>query len=69
MSPLRNTMPLLICFVLPSHRDVWGMVLNEAMVCGLPIITTSEVGAATDLVARVRMGLLFRSMWMLLLRH
>jgi glycosyltransferase involved in cell wall biosynthesis len=37
-------------FVLPSYRDVWGMVINEAMVCGLPIITTSEVGAATDLV-------------------
>jgi glycosyltransferase involved in cell wall biosynthesis len=32
-------------FVLPSHRDVWGKVVNEAMLFGLPIIVTSDVGA------------------------
>jgi len=33
-------------FVFPSLRDRWGLVLNEAMLCGLPIITTRTVGAA-----------------------
>lgn len=37
-------------FVFPSHGDPWGVVVNEAMACGLPVITTSGVGAAYDLV-------------------
>ncbi len=36
-------------FVLPTHEDVWGLVLNEAMVMGLPILTTSKAGAYLDL--------------------
>ncbi len=37
-------------FVFPSLSDPWGLVINEAMACGLPIITTSAPGAAADLV-------------------
>jgi len=37
-------------FVLPSTQEVWGLVLNEAMCCGLPIITTNKVGASVDLI-------------------
>jgi len=32
-------------FVLPSYNDPWGLVVNEAMMFGLPVITTTEVGA------------------------
>jgi glycosyltransferase involved in cell wall biosynthesis len=37
-------------FVLPSLLDVWGMVINEAMACGLPIIATKTAAASLDLV-------------------
>lgn len=37
-------------FVLPTLQDVWGFVINEAMVCGCPIITTCDAGASRDLV-------------------
>ncbi len=36
--------------VLPTHSDPWGLVVNEAMVCGLPIIVSSVAGCAADLV-------------------
>ena len=38
------------CFVLPSHEEVWGLVLNEAAACGLGVVTTEPVGASADLV-------------------
>ena len=34
------------CLVLPSRIDPYGVVLHEAAVSGLPIITTYQVGAA-----------------------
>lgn len=37
-------------FILPSERENWGLVVNEAMNFGLPIVTTEVVGAAADLV-------------------
>lgn len=38
-------------FVLPSRSETWGLVINEAMEFGLPIVTTDAVGAAPDLVS------------------
>ena len=39
------------CLVLPSdHGESWGLVVNEAMVCGLPAIVSDLVGCAEDLV-------------------
>lgn len=37
--------------VLPSdHGETWGLVVNEAMACGLPAIVSDQVGCAVDLV-------------------
>ena len=36
--------------VMPTHTDPWGLVVNEAMACGLPVIVTSVAGCAADLV-------------------
>lgn len=37
-------------FVLPTRYDIWGMVLNEAMSSGLPVISSDRAGGALDLV-------------------
>lgn len=37
-------------FVLPTREDVWGLVINEAMARGLPIITTDKCGAGVELI-------------------
>jgi glycosyltransferase involved in cell wall biosynthesis len=38
------------CLVLPTHSDPWGLVVNEAMACGLPVIVSTVAGCAADLV-------------------
>ena len=37
-------------FVLPSRAETWGLVLNEAMLFGLPVIATDRTGASLDLI-------------------
>lgn len=37
-------------FVLPTRYDIWGLVLNEAMCFGLPVIASDMCGAAKDLI-------------------
>lgn len=37
-------------FVLPTREDIWGLVINEAMAYGLPVITTNRCVAGLDLV-------------------
>ena len=36
--------------VLPTYSDVWGLVINEAMAFGLPIVTTDKCVAGLELV-------------------
>lgn len=46
-------------FVLASTRETWGLVVNEAMACGLPVLVSDRCGCATDLVSDGRNGFRF----------
>lgn len=37
-------------FVLPTREDIWGLVINEAMSFGLPVITTNKCNAGLELL-------------------
>lgn len=43
-------------FVLPTREDVWGLVINEAMAYGLPVITTDKCIAGLELVQDCKNG-------------
>jgi glycosyltransferase involved in cell wall biosynthesis len=47
--------------VLPSDgRETWGLVVNEAMACGVPPIVSDEAGCAPDLALDGQTGLSYR---------
>lgn len=46
--------------VLPSRSETWGLVVNEAMSSGLPVVVSDQVGCAEDLPARLDPRLVHR---------
>jgi glycosyltransferase involved in cell wall biosynthesis len=47
---LANFYALSNALVFPTHSDPWGLVVNEAIACGLPVIATDVAGCTADLV-------------------
>ncbi len=46
--------------VLPSDgRETWGLVVNEAMTCGLPCFVSDRVGCGPDMIEANRTGAVF----------
>jgi glycosyltransferase involved in cell wall biosynthesis len=46
-------------FIHPSTREQWGLVVNEAMAAGLPVLVSERCGCAPDLVKDGRNGFTF----------
>jgi glycosyltransferase involved in cell wall biosynthesis len=46
-------------FVHPALEEPWGLVINEAMASGLPVLSSRNVGAAEELVVEGQTGFLF----------
>lgn len=46
-------------FVLPSRYETWGLVVNEAMHFGLPVVVSDHVGSHADLVMPGETGFVF----------
>jgi glycosyltransferase involved in cell wall biosynthesis len=46
-------------FVLPTHSEPWGLVLNEAMACKLPVVSSNVAGAAADLIINGKNGYIY----------
>lgn len=49
------------CLTLPSAEESWGLVVNEALASGLPVVVADTVGCAPDLVLEGRSGATFRA--------
>ena len=45
-------------FVLPAESEPWGLIVNEVMCAGVPVVVAEEVGCVPDLVHDGRTGLL-----------
>jgi len=45
-------------FILPSISEPWGMVVEEALNCGLPVIVSNKTGCAEEIVNETN-GLVF----------
>src|SRR5277367_3823512 len=45
--------------VLPSSYEAFGVVVNEAYMCGCPVVASDHVGAARDLIAPVNPSLVY----------
>ena len=46
-------------FILPSRSEVWGLVVEEAIYWGLPVVVSDRVGAYRDMVEKPKTGLVF----------
>lgn len=54
---LRDEYATAHCLVSTSTRETWGLVANEALACGLPVIASQGVGCVDDLVAGRNTGI------------
>lgn len=54
-----KTLVLADALILPSISETWGLVVNEAMICGLPVLVSERCGCVPDLVHEGESGFTF----------
>ena len=47
-------------FVLPTYTDVWGLVIIEALMCNVPVITTDQCNAGVEFVKDYKNGFIIQ---------
>ncbi len=47
------------CLILPSLYEPWGLVVNEALCCGCPVLVSSNCGCIEDLCADSEFSIVF----------
>ncbi len=47
-------------FVLPAENEAWGLIVNEAMCAGLPVVVGDEVGCVADLIVEGKTGFIHK---------
>lgn len=48
-------------FILPSFSEVWGLVVEEALNNGIPVIVSDRVGCADEVIDDGKTGLIFKN--------
>lgn len=48
-------------FILPSYSEAWGLVVEEALNNGLPVIVSDRVGCAEEIIEDGKNGLIFKN--------
>ncbi len=48
-------------FILPSSYEPWGLVVEEALYWGIPVIVSDRVGSSVDMVQDLGTGCIFES--------
>jgi glycosyltransferase involved in cell wall biosynthesis len=60
-SQLASYYSLADVFVHPAKVEPWGVSVNEAMACGLPVIAADTVGAGADLIKEGKTGFTYKA--------
>ena len=47
--------------ILPSKFEPWGLVIEEAIYNGIPVISSNKVGCNRDLIANLKVGYVFKN--------
>lgn len=50
---------LATALILPSISETWGLVVNEALASGLPVLVSNRCGCACDLIVEGKNGFIF----------
>lgn len=49
------------CFILPSKSEPWGLVVEEALFSGIPVLVSDKVGCNVDCVEKYDSGIVFKA--------